>query len=213
MHEQSNVIPIERGSRGASHYPKRPPNSELRAREYLLESEVEALIKAVRQRGRNGPRNAAMVLLAYRHGLRVSELIQLRWEQLDLKQGTIHVRRRKSGQASSHPLTGRELRVLRQHKLTASNNGGLYDRYVFLSERGAPMTCHGFRKILSRAMEAADLEIKVHPHMLRHGTGYYLAAKGEDTRAIQHYLGHTNIKHTATYTALAPGRFNNFWED
>ena len=187
--------------------PRRQTNRTLRPREYLTATEVEQLIAAARSRGRHGARDAAMILVAYRHGLRVSELVGLRWDQVDWHPGLLHVRRVKQGNASVHPLRGRELRALRalQRDRTAS--------HVFTSERGAPMSAAGFRKMLSRTGEVAGLGLAVHPHMLRHACGYHLANAGHDTRAIQHYLGHRNITHTVRYTELNPDRFSAFWND
>jgi site-specific recombinase XerD len=188
--------------------PPKVPNADRRSREHLTPAEIDRLIAAARRRGRHGDRDAAMILLAYRHGLRVSELVGLRREQVDLQQGLLHVRRRKSGLASTHPLRGPELRalrkVLRDYPETA---------YVFVSERRAPMTAATFRKLLARAGDVARLGMPIHPHMLRHSTGFKLANDGQDTRAIQHYLGHKNIQYTALYTQLAPDRFNDFWKD
>ena len=158
--------------------------------------------------GRYGHRDATMILLAFRHGLRVSELVALRWDQVDLKQGLLHVHRRKNGTPSTHPLHGPELRALRQIERGTGDAP-----YVFVSERKAPMTDSAFRKIVARAGVAADIGLSVHPHMLRHATGFKLANDGQDTRAIQHYLGHKNIQHTVVYTQLSPQRFNGFWED
>ena len=188
--------------------PPKVPNADRRSREHLTPAEIDRLIAAARRLGRHGDRDAAMILLAYRHGLRVSELVALPREQADLQQGLLHVRRRKSGLASTHPLRGPELRalrkVLRDYPETA---------YVFVSERGSPMTAATFRKLLARAGDAAELGMPIHPHMLRHSTGFKLANDGQDTRAIQHYLGHKNIQYTALYTQLAPDRFNDFWKD
>jgi type 1 fimbriae regulatory protein FimB/type 1 fimbriae regulatory protein FimE len=188
--------------------PPKVPNADRRSREHLTPAEIERLIAAARRLGRHGDRDAAMILLAYRHGLRVSELVGLRREQVDLPQGLLHVHRRKSGLASTHPLRGPELRalrkVLRDYPETA---------YIFISERGAPMTAATFRKLLARAGDAAELGMPIHPHMLRHSTGFKLANDGQDTRAIQHYLGHKNIQYTALYTQLASDRFNDFWKD
>ena|ERR1700722_17557371 len=188
--------------------PPKVPNADRRSREHLTPAEIDRLIAAAQRLGRHGDRDAAIILLAYRHGLRVSELVGLRREQVDLQQGLLHVRRRKSGLASTHPLRGPELRalrkVLRDYPETA---------YVFVSERRTPMTAATFRKLLARAGDVARLGMPIHPHMLRHSTGFKLANDGQDTRTIQHYLGHKNIQYTALYTQLAPDRFNDFWKD
>jgi type 1 fimbriae regulatory protein FimB/type 1 fimbriae regulatory protein FimE len=160
-----------------------------------------------RKRGRYGLRDATMILVAYRHGLRPGELCALRWDQIDIAQGLLHVRRLKNGIDSVHPLGGTELRALRALK---REDGSA--RYVFMTERGAPMTTAGFRKLVARIDVAARMPFPVHPHMLRHACGFKLANEGQDTRALQHYLGHKNIQHTVRYTELSPKRFKNFWE-
>jgi integrase len=185
--------------------PKRGKNSELRTREYLTASEVEALMDAAR-RNRHGHRDATMILIAFRHGLRASELVDLRWEQVDLDRAVLHVRRVKQGTPSVHPLSGSELRSLRRFQRES-----LDSPFVFVSERGAPFTTAGFARMMERAATAADLNLKVHPHMLRHACGFALANAGHDTRAVQAYLGHKNIQHTVRYTELAPDRFKRFW--
>ena len=188
--------------------PRRVKNPERRSREYLTATEVEALMESARQVGRHGHRDMTLIMLAYRHGLRVAELVALRWEQVDLKQGLLHVNRLKHGTAGTHPLRGPELRALRKLQ-----RDYLETPYVFVSERKAPLTTSAVRKIVARAGESAGLRFPVHPHMLRHATGFYLANQGQDTRAIQDYLGHKNIQHTVRYTQLAPDRFKGFWKD
>ena len=143
-----------------------------------------------------------------RHGLRVSELVGLRREQVDLKQGLLHVRRHKNGLPSTHPLRGPELRAL--HKVLRDYPD---TTYVFVTERHAPMTAAAFRKLIARAGDAARLGMPIHPRMLRHSTGFKLANDGQDTRAIQLYLGHRNIQHTVLYTQLSADRFTQFWKD
>jgi type 1 fimbriae regulatory protein FimB len=118
------------------------------------------------------------------------------------------VRRVKAGSPSSHPLTGRELRELRRHQRESGSSP-----FIFVSERGAPLTAPGFSRMVERAAIAADLAIKAHAHMLRHACGYKLANDGHDTRSLQAYLGHRNIQNTTRYTALAPDRFKSFWRD
>jgi type 1 fimbriae regulatory protein FimB/type 1 fimbriae regulatory protein FimE len=189
--------------------PVKPRNKDVRPREYLSEGEVEQLCKTAQKRGRYGHRDATMILMAYRHGLRVSELVALRWDQIDLTLGHLQVRRLKGGIDSVHPLGGREIRSLRRLRRETE----LGTRFVFLTERGGPMTANGFARMLSRTAESIEFPLKVHPHMLRHGVGFKLANAGYDTRAIQHYLGHKDIKHTVRYTELAPTRFNGFWKD
>ena len=179
-----------------------------RTREYLTPSEVEKLMTVAGKLGRHGHRDATLLLLAYRHGFRVSELVALRWDQIDLREGLLAVTRRKNGVPSTHPVRGPELRALRRLQREYEKSP-----YVFTTERHGPLTDSAVRKIVARAGEEAKLGFPVHPHMLRHACGYKLANDGHDTRAIQHYLGHRNIQHTVRYTELAPDRFKGFWRD
>jgi type 1 fimbriae regulatory protein FimB/type 1 fimbriae regulatory protein FimE len=188
--------------------PIRRKNTEYRNREYLSEKEVGQVIDAAAGAGRHRLRDATLILLAYRHGLRVSELVALRWDQVDLTQGLVHISRRKNGVPSVHPLRGPELRALRRLERDYPETP-----YLFVSERKAPLTADTVRKIVARAGQHAGIEFPIHPHMLRHATGYKLANDGQDTRAIQHYLGHRNIQHTTRYTELAADRFKSFWQD
>jgi integrase len=188
--------------------PRRRPNSELRTREYLTESEVMRLIEAAKH-NRYGHRDATMILLAYRHGLRAAELVDLRWDQIDFASATLHVRRVKQGTPSTHPLRGDELRALRRLQREQAPKSP----FVFTSERGAPFATPGFARMVERAGERAGLSFTAHPHMLRHACGFALANRGHDTRALQAYLGHRNIPHTVKYTELAPTRFKDFWRE
>jgi site-specific recombinase XerD len=187
--------------------PTRRPNAELRTREHLTAGEVEALVEAAKT-NRHGHRDATMVLIAFRHGLRAAELCDLRWDQVEFGAAVLHVRRVKNGTASTHPLRGDELRALRRLQRESETSP-----FVFVSERGTPFTTAGFARVIERAAETAGLTLKAHPHMLRHACGYALANKGHDTRAIQAWLGHRSITSTAIYTALAPNRFKEFWRD
>jgi type 1 fimbriae regulatory protein FimE len=188
--------------------PRLTPYSKRRQREYLTVKEIGLLMDAARERGRYGHRDATIIFVAYRHGLRAGELCSLRWDQIDLGRGLLHVRRLKNGTPSVHPMGGAEIRALRRLKREQPES-----RYVFLSERLAPMTTAGLRKTVARMGERARFPFPVHPHMLRHACGFKLANDGQDTRALQHYLGHRNIQHTVRYTELSPERFKSFWED
>lgn len=188
--------------------PVKRPNREKRSREYLTVAEVNRLIKAAKKLGRHGERDSLMILVAYRHALRVGELVNLRWDQFDLNRGRMHVNRLKNGDPSVHYLEGDEIRALRKLRRDYAESD-----FVFVTERGGPMTENTFFKLLVRAGVEANLELSVHPHMLRHGKGYQLASEGIDTRAVQAYMGHKNIQHTVLYTQLNPKRFKGFGKD
>lgn len=187
--------------------PRRVSNKARRSREHLTLTEVDKLMTAAGRLGRHDHRDQTLILIAYRHALRVGELVALRWDQVDLTQGLLHVARIKNGSASTHPLRGPEIRALRRLKREGEGN------YVFTTERGGPLTTSTVRKLVARAGEAAGIGFPIHPHMLRHAAGFKLANDGHDTRAIQHYLGHRNIQHTVRYTEMAPDRFKGFWQD
>lgn len=187
--------------------PVRRPNAEVRGREHLTPAEVDRLAAAA-AKSRAGRRDALMIRVAFRHGLRAAELVGLRRDQLDLDGALLHVRRVKKGVDSTHPLAGWEVRGLR--RLVRE---GPQSAFVFLSNRGAPLTERAFHGIVARAGAAAGLPVAAHPHMLRHACGFKLANEGQDTRAIQLYLGHANIQHTVRYTTLAADRFRGFWKD
>jgi type 1 fimbriae regulatory protein FimB/type 1 fimbriae regulatory protein FimE len=188
--------------------PAKQPNLEKRSREYLTVSEVNKLIRTAKKLGRHGERDSLMVLIMYRHALRVGELIDLRWDQLDLNRGRMHVNRLKNGDSSVHYLEGDENRALRKLRRDYPATD-----FVFESERQGPLTSNTIHKMVARAGVEAELELSVHPHMLRHGKGYQLASEGVDTRAIKAYMGHKNIQHTVLYTQLNPKRFKGFGKD
>ena len=167
---------------------------------HLTPDEANRLIAAAGKRGRYPERDRVLVRLVYRHGLRASEACDLRWDHLNLDEGTITVRRRKMGKDSTRTMDRDELRDLRKLRQQVS---GLY---VFETERGDPLSVDALQYIVRAAGKLAGLDVEAHPHMLRHAAGYMLANEGTDTRLIQAFLGHRDIRHTAHYTALAPKR-------
>jgi type 1 fimbriae regulatory protein FimB/type 1 fimbriae regulatory protein FimE len=186
--------------------PVRPKNSEVRSREYLTLDEVDSLMKAAGTTGRHRHRDRMIILMMFRHGLRVTEAVNLRWDQVDFKSGQIHINRLKNGRAATHYLEGDEMRGLRKLKRDNAVNP-----FMFITERGGPMTRSTVNKLITRAGKVAEIEFPVHPHMLRHACGYYLANKAVDTRTIQDYLGHVSITHTVRYTELSPHKFKGLW--
>ena len=177
-------------------------------RSFLTRDEVASLLCAAKKSPRHGARNHAMILLAYRHGLRASELVSLRVSDLDLSAGTIYCRRAKGSRSSLHPLKPDEVaalgKVLRDRKLQASD-------YVFQSERAAKLCRGAFWRVVAHAGERAALPVEAYAHLLRHSCGYFLANKGCDLRLIQDYLGHKQIQNTVRYTALNSSRFAGLW--
>jgi integrase len=186
--------------------PTRQPNADLRSREYLTPAEIEKLLKAAKA-GRWSLRDATLVMVAYRHGLRAKEAAGLEWSQIEFgRNASLHVRRAKKGKPSVHPIRGDELRML-----TALRKEYPDSMYVFTTERGTPFTTDAINRLVKIIGQRADLPLPVHFHMLRHSCGYKLANDGVDTRAIQDWLGHVSITHTTRYTALSQTRFKDFW--
>src|SRR5205814_4072977 len=188
---KSPTIPLQGPPRKQRHDPS--------VRDYLRPDEVDAMVQAARKSGRHRVRDAAIILMMFRHGLRTAELVALRWQQVDLKLGYLDVHRVKQGHDSKHPLRGPQLRLLRELQRLYPDSP-----YVFVSERKAPLSPRSIREIVARVGQVAGLPFVPHPHQLRHACGYYLASRGHDTRAIRDYLGHKNIQHTVRYTAMAP---------
>lgn len=199
---------------------ERKKNSDYRSREYLTFEEVKLLATAARygeldehgepledgKRPRYGLRDEAIIRLAFRHGLRAGEVSLLKWQSV--MGDTIAIQRLKGSKSGSHPLSDDEQVMLRSLRSFYPDS-----LYLFPTERGQSISPDAIAKIVDRAAQDARLLIKCHPHMLRHACGYWLASQDVPTRVIQEWLGHSNIQHTATYTAIAPGRFKSLpWE-
>lgn len=179
------------------------------AKNFLTEAEMKKFLEAARK-GKHSVRDYCLMLTAYRHGLRVSELIDIRLKDVDFDSARIYVRRLKGSLSTHQPIDGDELRAIRAWIKIRENYPNSNSNYLFLSERG-PMTRQSINYLVGQTGIRAKLNFKVNPHMLRHSTGYYLANKGCDTRLIQDYLGHRNITHTVRYTRTAAHRFEGLW--
>jgi type 1 fimbriae regulatory protein FimB/type 1 fimbriae regulatory protein FimE len=175
-----------------------------RDRDYMRPNEANAIIDAAGRVGRRGLRDQVLLRLIYRHGLRASEARHTKWADFDLTPGsgpkTFHVRRLKGSVDSTHSLDREEVSALRKLQKESTSP------FVFVSERGGPLSPDMIARIIQRAGEAAQLGFHVHPHMLRHSTGHMLANVGTDTRLIQDFMGHASIANTVRYTKLAPAR-------
>ena len=179
------------------------------AKNFLTTNEMKKFLEAARK-GRHGVRDYCLMLTAYRHGLRVSELIDIRLKDLDFDSARIYVRRLKGSLSTHQPIEGDELRSIRAWLKIRENYPNSSSNYLLLSERG-PLTRQAVNYLVEQIGKRAKLSFKVNPHMLRHSTGYYLANKGCDTRLIQDYLGHRNITHTVRYTRTSAHRFEGLW--
>ncbi len=158
--------------------------------------------------GRHRLRDRALILMTNRHDFRVSEAVDLKWDQLDLKAGRIHVNRLKNGNPAIHYLESDEMRALRRIRREYPDSP-----FVFSTERGGPLSRSSVSKLVERAGQNFGLSFPVHPYMLRHACGFYLANKGVDMRTIQDYLGHKSIHHTVKYTQLAPKNSRSYGVD
>jgi site-specific recombinase XerD len=188
----------------------RQPNAAYRVREHLTESEMDRLLVALKRK-RHGQRDWLIGLLIYRHGLRVSEACDLRWDDVDLMKRTITLRRLKGSDDSRHCLEERdELAGLKALQRSYAAKG-IKSAYVFVNECRQPFGRMGIARMFERAGEIAGLPFPLHVHMLRHSRGYALAAKGMDTRRLQHFLGHASITNTVRYTAMSPEPFKDVW--
>jgi site-specific recombinase XerD len=187
----------------------RQPNAAYRVREHLTEDEMARLLVALK-RNQHGQRDWLISLLIYRHGLRVSEACDLRWDDIELPKRTIIVRRLKGSTDSTHYLERDEHKALGDLRRAYAAKGIKSD-YVFVNERGEPFGRMGIARKIEHAGEATGLPFPIHVHMLRHSTGYALAAKGMDTRRLQHFLGHASITNTVRYTAMSPEPFKDVW--
>jgi type 1 fimbriae regulatory protein FimB len=181
----------------------------IKDRKHLVSAEVDKLIEATKD-SRNAARDRCLLLLMFRHGLRVSEACGLKLSQVDTESRILHVSRLKKGLSTTHPLRPDELKAIKAWLAIRAKMKPDTDAF-FISERRRPLSRVTAWLAIRNYGERAGLSIPAHPHMLRHACGFALADQGADTRLIQDYLGHRNIQHTVIYTATNPARFERLW--
>ena len=177
-----------------------------RPKDFLNDAEIKLLLTASKKT-RYSKRNYLLLLIIYRHGLRVSEAISIKKSEVNIKESRIWVNRLKSGLFVEHPISGDELRAIKRYLNSRNDNLP----WLFVNERGLPLTRQAINYTVNVVASLAKLE-NVHPHTLRHSCGFYLANKGYDLRLIQDYLGHRDPKHTAHYTRVVSKRFEKLWD-
>ncbi|MGP3121123.1 tyrosine-type DNA invertase [Serratia nevei] len=184
--------------------------SSYKKRKYLTQDEITKLMKASRS-GRYPERDECMIYICFAHGLRVSEVCNLRLSDINLHDEIMHVRRLKNGFATTHPLLPFEKQLIIKWldiRCRWKNEGEEF----FLSQKGGALSRQQVYNLFKRYGRTAELKTPLYPHMLRHSCGFELANMGADTRLIQDYLGHRNINHTVLYTASNSGRFKGIWK-
>ncbi|MDX7986823.1 integrase [Xenorhabdus sp. 12] len=161
----------------------------------------------------NKERDQCLLYLTYIHGLRVSELTALKVSDIDITGRTIYIKRLKNGFSTTHPISTMEKAlIIKWLQVRNCNSVYLSSPWLFPSRKGGRLSRQWVHVLMGRYGEKAGLSIKLHPHKLRHSCGFELANQGLDTRLIQDYLGHRNIRHTMHYTASNPERFQKAWQ-
>lgn len=186
-------------------------NSEIKKRNFLTQNEIESLLNAANS-GPHAARNYCLTLLCFIHGFRASEICRLRISDIDLRSKCIYIHRLKKGFSTTHPLLNKEILALKRWLDIRDEYPQSTSEWLFLSRKGNPLSRQQFYQIISASGDQAGLPLEIHPHMLRHSCGFALANMGIDTRLIQDYLGHRNIRHTVWYTASNAGRFYGIWD-
>jgi type 1 fimbriae regulatory protein FimB len=175
-----------------------------RPKDFLDPTEIKSFLEAAKA-GRNGIRDYLLFLMMYRHGLRCSEAIDLRREDVSFDRATLWARRLKGSNAGMHPIEGDELRAIQRYLATRTDNLS----WLFVSERQGRLTRFAVNYLVDQTAQRAGFD--VHPHCLQHSCGYALADKGIDLRTIQEWLGHRSIEMTVRYTRISQRRFNGLW--
>ncbi|HGY4333849.1 tyrosine-type DNA invertase [Klebsiella aerogenes] len=186
-------------------------NSDIKKRNFLTQNEIESLLNAANS-GPHATRNYCLTLLCFIHGFRASEICRLRISDIDLRSKCIYIHRLKKGFSTTHPLLNKEVQALKRWLDIRDEYPQSTSEWLFLSRKGNPLSRQQFYQIISASGDQAGLPLEIHPHMLRHSCGFALANMGIDTRLIQDYLGHRNIRHTVWYTASNAGRFYGIWD-
>jgi type 1 fimbriae regulatory protein FimB len=188
----------------------RKVQSRIREKIYLTDGEVQTLMHVARQ-GRHGVRNQLLILLAWRHGLRVSELVGITLNQVNLESRELYLIRVKGSVSNHHPLSEEEVQLLKRWLAVRKTSKGSASASLFLNERGEGMQPHAFNHLLKTLGTKAGFTCALYPHILRHSCGYHLAGKGHDAFRIAAYLGHKNVQNAVRYTHASAYGFKSIW--
>jgi type 1 fimbriae regulatory protein FimB/type 1 fimbriae regulatory protein FimE len=175
-------------------------------RDYLEPREIQRLLTAALAGGRHAHRNFTLILLAYRHGLKVGELTGLRWSKVDFERKLLRFARLRKDVPSTHPLLSDELKALR--RLRRDYPAGAW---LFVNSRGEQLTERSVNRIITDAGLAARLKFTVSPRTLRRSCGRNLALAGHDLHAVQRFLRLEDLTQIIRYLELPKNPFRDFW--
>jgi integrase/recombinase XerC len=178
------------------------PKQEKRLPDFFYEEEMEELFKACEDNTPLGQRNRALLELLYATGIRVSECSNIRLSDLDMSLSTVlvhgkgHKERYIPFGSFAHEALNAYINDGRKQLLKGKET---HD-YLFVNFRGGPLTDRGIREILNSLIEKSALNVKIHPHKLRHTFATHLLSNGADMRTVQELLGHAFLSSTQIYT-------------
>ncbi len=181
------------------------PKVPERLPDFLSYQEVEKILTSVNGKDEAGLRDRAILELLYSSGLRVGELVSLKISNLNIAEGTLHVKG-KGNKERIVPVGSYALNAVFEYLNKRIN---LRSPYIFLNKKGEKITARSVERIVNKYAKIAGITKKVTPHTFRHSFATHLLDRGADLRTVQELLGHSDISTTQIYTHVTVERTKN----